>query len=132
MGNLIKKNPKLVSIQTTPTKEAEDRGQQPPTTDTEVYRKQSSTEDKSPVQEINLPPIVEPELPDHTVLQNDDNLNARLKELISRPEVLTNEFNLLREYVREHIKKEVTVARLPENEIHNRYTDNRKDKIIIF
>ena len=80
----------------------------------------------------NPPPPIEPRLPDHIVLQKDDNLKNKLKELASQPEVLTREYSVLKQFVHEHIKKEVTVARLPANKIHNRYTDNGREIIIIF
>ena len=65
-------------------------------------------------------------------MQKDDNLKNKLKELASQPEVLTREYSVLKQFVHEHIKKEVTVARLPANKIHNRYTDNGREIIIIF
>ena len=57
-------------------------------------------------------------------MNKEDNLKEKLKDLANQPEVLTKEYNVLKQYVQEHIKKEVTVARLPENKTHNRYTDN--------
>ena len=70
------------------------------------------------------PSQVEAPLPTHIVLNKEDNLKEKLKDLANQPEVLTKEYNVLKQYVQEHIKKEVTVARLPENKTHNRYTDN--------
>ena len=80
----------------------------------------------------NPPPPIEARLPDHIVLQKDNNLKDKLKELSSQPEILTKEYSVLKQYVHDHIKKEVTVARLPENKTHNRYTDNGREIIIIF
>ena len=76
---------------------------------------------------LNPPPTIEPRLPDHLVLQKDDHLKNKLKELSGKPDILTKEYNVLKQYVHEHIKKEVTVARLPENKIHNRYADNGRE-----
>ena len=70
------------------------------------------------------PSQVEAPLPAHIVLNKEDNLKGKLKDLANQHEVLTKEYNVLKQYVQEHIKKEVTVARLPENKTHNRYTDN--------
>ena len=74
-------------------------------------------------QKLN-PSQVEAQLPTHIVLNKEDKLKEKLKDLSNQPEVLTKEYNTLKQYVQEHIKKEVTVARLPENKTHNRYTDN--------
>ena len=79
--------------------------------------------EKESEQKLN-PPQVEAPLPAHIVLNKEDNLKGKLKDLANQPEVLTKEYNVLKQYVQEHIKKEVTVARLPENKTHNRYTDN--------
>jgi len=69
------------------------------------------------------PKSTRPVVPNHEVLLKGDTLKVKARELAENTEVLENEFRLIEEYVKNHIKKETKVANADENRPHNRYTD---------
>ena len=89
------------SVETSPTKETEDQGQQ------------KLTEDESPT----------PPLPEHTVLTKGRDLVTNAKDLAENKDILEAEFSSLREYVNKNINKTRMVGQMDENRVHNRYMD---------
>ena len=64
-----------------------------------------------------------PALPDHIVLEKDDTLKDKVKELAGNKKLLEKEFNLLDEFARKNFTVATSVADLEVNKTHNRYTD---------
>ena len=62
-------------------------------------------------------------MPNHISLHKDVNLKERSKEMSTQIENLEEEFVKLVEYVKENVKKEMTIAIQGDNKAHNRYTD---------
>ena len=70
-----------------------------------------------------LPVRKDPALPSHSVLQKDDTLQDKVKELAANTELLDSEFERLGKFVKENVVKESEVAAREENKAHNRYLD---------
>ena len=62
-------------------------------------------------------------MPSHVSLHKDANLKERSKEASTQIENLEEEFFNLVKFVKENVKKEMTIATQGENKAHNRYTD---------
>ena len=62
-------------------------------------------------------------LPSHISLNKDDNLKENANDMLAQLENIEEEFFNLVNYVKENVKKEMTIASQEGNKEHNRYID---------
>ena len=62
-------------------------------------------------------------LPSHISLNKDDNLKENASDMLAQLENIEEEFFNLVNYVKENVKKEMTIASQEGNKEHNRYID---------
>ena len=66
-------------------------------------------------------------LPSHISLNKDDNLKENANDMLAQLENIEEEFFNLVNYVKENVKKEMTIASQEGNREHNRYIDIGSD-----
>ena len=62
-------------------------------------------------------------LPSHIVLQKDDSLKDKAKELAENTSLVNDEFKRVEDHAKTYVQKTTTMGNMEINNVHNRYTD---------